>query len=274
MLQPGPVKRPAQAAFSAAELALPASAEPKASTSLKLGELPEPSAASSQPGAQAAESDGADPILQTAAPAGAPAEFKALEAMQPAQSPIDLSALAQQTAARAEPSRTLLAPEQPAAPSPTGTNGQSASAGQPTPLHVVPIEIGLRALAGARQFDIRLDPDELGRVDVSLSISDNGEINARLVVDRVETLHLLQRDARTLERAFEQAGLKPSDSGVDISLRNPADQSGFRQNRQQDEAPRRARTGSDGPAGDDAVGPVDSAPPRRLVRLGGVDLSI
>ena len=32
----------------------------------------------------------------------------------------------------------------------------------------VPIEIGLRALSGAKQFDIRLDPGELGRVDVNL----------------------------------------------------------------------------------------------------------
>ena len=31
----------------------------------------------------------------------------------------------------------------------------------------MPIEIGLKALSGARQFDIRLDPAELGRVDVA-----------------------------------------------------------------------------------------------------------
>lgn len=92
--------------------------------------------------------------------------------------------------------------------------------GRPTPLNAVPLEIGLRALAGAKRFDIRLDPAELGRVDVRLDIDDSGQVKATLRVDRVETMHLLQRDARTLERAFEQAGLKPSDGGIDISLRD------------------------------------------------------
>ena len=54
-----------------------------------------------------------------------------------------------------------------------------------------------------------------------LDIADDGAIQARLVVDRVETLALLQRDARTLESAFEQAGLKPSEGGIDLTLRDP-----------------------------------------------------
>lgn len=162
-----------------------------------------------------------------------------------------------------------------AAQQPSAGMHRGMADGQPTPLHVVPIEIGLRALAGSKRFDIRLDPPELGRVDVNLEISEKGEVSAKLVVDRVETLHLLQRDARTLERAFEQAGLKPSDSGVDITLRDPNDQPGFRQQRQDDEAPRRARI-QPGAAelGDASAIPAQPAPIRRLVRLGGVDLSI
>jgi flagellar hook-length control protein FliK len=134
----------------------------------------------------------------------------------------------------------------------------------------------MRALGGAKRFDIRLDPAELGRVDVNLSISDKGEVSARLVVDRVETLHLLQRDARTLERAFEQAGLKPSDSGVDITLRDNSEQA-FRQQRQQDEAPHRQRnrvSQTDEVDGIGGVAAVATQPSRQIVRLGGVDLSI
>lgn len=209
------------------------------------------------------------------AQASAPAEFKPVEALQQALNPIDLSALGQQGGARPDPLRILTTPEQIAAQAPVATPNHQASEGQPTPLHVLPIEIGLRALAGARQFDIRLDPGELGRVDVNLSISDTGEVSAKMVVDRVETLHLLQRDARTLERAFEQAGLKPSDAGVDITLRDPSDQSGFRQNRQQDEAPQRSRILAHGSeAGDDNPISMQSAPVRRFVRLGGVDVSV
>ena len=109
-------------------------------------------------------------------------------------------------------------------------NGQPHVAeSRPTPINAVPLEIGLRAMAGNKRFDIRLDPAELGRVDVRLDIDDAGIVTAKLTVDRVETLHLLQRDARTLERAFEQAGLRPSDGGVDISLRDQSGQQGSNQ---------------------------------------------
>jgi flagellar hook-length control protein FliK len=64
---------------------------------------------------------------------------------------------------------------------------------------------------------------------VRLDIDKDGGVKAHLSVDKVETLMLLQRDARTLERAFEQAGLKPSDSGVELSLRDQQPQGQGRQ---------------------------------------------
>ena len=215
--------------------------------------------------------------VEAAVTAAAPAavDQKPLDNLQQLLGPLDLSSMAQQALGKPGHDRLV----QPLDPNlvpggATTAQGQAQAGGQPTPIHVVPIEIGLRAMAGAKQFDIRLDPDELGRVDVNLSISDKGEVSARLVVDRVETLHLLQRDARTLERAFEQAGLKPSDGGVDISLRDPSDQSAFRQNRQHDEAPQRPRVPHGAEIADDVSVSTDPAPQRRLVRLGGVDLSI
>ncbi|CAN7580373.1 flagellar hook-length control protein FliK [Bosea sp. LjRoot9] len=213
-----------------------------------------------------------EPAASPAASAAPQAEFKPLELLQTPQNLVDLSALTQPRAGKTGAAADLAAPEQAAAGQATTAHGQPAAATQTTPLHMVPIEIGMKALAGSRSFDIRLDPAELGRVDVKLEVSDKGEVSARLVVDRVETLHMLQRDSRTLERAFEQAGLKPSDAGVEISLRDPADQSGFRQNRQQDDAPRRTPTATE--TGEDIVVPAQPIQTRRLVRLGGVDLSI
>lgn len=90
---------------------------------------------------------------------------------------------------------------------------------RPTPLQMLPIEIGMQAVRGVTNFQIRLDPAELGRVDVHLQIRDNGEVNASLVVDRVETLAMLKRDASTLQYAFEQAGLRQSADGLNFSLR-------------------------------------------------------
>ncbi|MGE1135127.1 flagellar hook-length control protein FliK, partial [Bacillus velezensis] len=85
--------------------------------------------------------------------------------------------------------------------------GAAVPASPPTPIQLAPLTIGMMALDGAREFQIRLDPAELGRVDVKLTIAEDGRVAASLVVDRVETLAMLQRDARTLERAFDQAGL-------------------------------------------------------------------
>jgi flagellar hook-length control protein FliK len=89
------------------------------------------------------------------------------------------------------------------------------------PLAAVPVEVAMKSLAGVNRFEIRLHPEDLGRIDVRLDIEEDGSVQARLVVDRVETLALLQRDAKTLERAFEQAGLKPSEGGIDLTLRDP-----------------------------------------------------
>ena len=99
----------------------------------------------------------------------------------------------------------------------------------PTTMSMLPIEIGLRAMDGLQRFEIRLDPDELGRIDVRLDIAGDGGIKAHLTVDRVETLALLQRDARTLERAFEQAGLNTGNGGLQFSLGSDRPQGGRQQ---------------------------------------------
>ena len=58
---------------------------------------------------------------------------------------------------------------------------------------MVPVTIMTRARAGESKFQMRLDPAELGRVDVSLSISSNGTATTTLTVERMDTLDLLQR---------------------------------------------------------------------------------
>jgi chemotaxis protein MotD len=84
------------------------------------------------------------------------------------------------------------------------------------------VEIASRAQAGRNRFEIRLDPPELGRVDVRLDIDRHGYAASRLVVERMETLELLRRDAAHLERALEQAGVKMADNGLQFALRDQA----------------------------------------------------
>lgn len=105
---------------------------------------------------------------------------------------------------------------------PTPHAGQDAL--RPTPLQMLPIEIGMQAMRGVTKFQIRLDPAELGRVDVKLEIREDGQVKASLVVDRVETLGMLKRDAHTLQQAFEQAGLRQPPDGLQFSLRGESQQ--------------------------------------------------
>ncbi len=107
----------------------------------------------------------------------------------------------------------------------TATAQTTATASSSAPAAAVsiaglPIAIAARAQAGSNQFDIRLDPPELGRIDVRLDVNSNGQVTSHVTVDRPETLTLLQSQQPQLERALEQAGLKTADNGMQFSLRD------------------------------------------------------
>jgi flagellar hook-length control protein FliK len=76
-----------------------------------------------------------------------------------------------------------------------------------------------RALSGLRTFEIRLDPPELGRVEVHLTVGDDGRAEARLTADHPATLALLARDSQHLERALKDAGLQLSNNSLNFSLK-------------------------------------------------------
>jgi flagellar hook-length control protein FliK len=214
-------------------------------------------------GAAKTEDGASGPVRVAAEPkAESPSPQPALARLEP---------LPQGLAQLADPARALLSQEADGKPGVGPQHGGArAPEAPPTSLTALPIEIGFRALAGTKRFDIRLDPPELGRVDVSLSFDKDGEVTAKLMVDRVETLHLLQRDARTLERAFDQAGLRTSDAGVQIALsdRNAGD--GASHQTAQD----RARGPSRRDDAEPAPPPEIEMPAPRRMRLGGVDLNV
>src|SRR5262249_29012283 len=134
-----------------------------------------------------------------------------------------------------------------------------ASASNPVPIDGVAVEIASRAQDGGRRFEIRLDPPELGRIDVRLDVDSGGKVTSRLVVDRVETLDLLRRDANQLERALQNAGLN-TDGGLQFSLR---DQSSFagreQQQQQQQQQQQNAATVSNLIIPDDDLAATDAA---------------
>ena len=75
------------------------------------------------------------------------------------------------------------------------------------PLSGLALEIAASAQSGKSRFEIRLDPAELGRIDVRIDVDRNGQVTSHLTVERPETLSMLRQDAPQLQRALEDAGL-------------------------------------------------------------------
>ncbi len=150
-----------------------------------------------------------------------------------ANAALNAKAAATQDAARPADSsnhqavNSLIAPQaqQPAQSAAPALTQHVQVATQPTPnVPALAVEIAAKSQSGARQFDIRLDPPELGRVEVRLSIDATGKASAHLSADTPQTLDLLQKDAPTLTRALRDAGLDVSQDGLNFSLRHQGSQ--------------------------------------------------
>ena len=165
---------------------------------------------------------------------------------------------------------------QPLSAQPQSSPGSSAAVALP---HLA-VTIASRARGGERQFDIRLDPAELGRIDVKLSIDEKGTATTRISVERMDTLDLLQRDSRALERALTQAGFKTDEGGLQFSLRDRSDDAPRQQNgfADRDESGKRYQVVDDKLASDSSAAPPPAIGAalygRGLMRLGGIDVRV
>lgn len=72
--------------------------------------------------------------------------------------------------------------------------------------------------ADSKDFTIQLDPPELGRVEVKMSIDKNNALKAHLVIEKPETFMMLQRDAQILERSLQGIGMDTGDGGISFEL--------------------------------------------------------
>ena len=100
----------------------------------------------------------------------------------------------------------------------------TAATGDAVPLSGLAMEIAASANSGKTRFEIRLDPAELGRIDVRIDIDRHGQMTSHLTVERPETLSMLRQDANQLQRALDNAGLSTGNSGLQFSLRDQSSQ--------------------------------------------------
>ena len=102
------------------------------------------------------------------------------------------------------------------------TPGARPAPSLPFTAEQVAVQIHKAANAGQDRVNIRLYPAELGRVDVKLEWADDGALRAVISAERSETLDLLQRDSRALDRALQDAGLKTDSGSLSFDLRGNA----------------------------------------------------
>ncbi len=88
------------------------------------------------------------------------------------------------------------------------------------PNTAIALQISKHVARGVSTFEIRLDPAEMGRIDVKLELAQDGRVTAHLAVEKAETLDLLQKDAKALEQALKDAGLDADSDTLNFSLKN------------------------------------------------------
>lgn len=125
----------------------------------------------------------------------------------PAEPPPDALATVMQPAVAESAIPSVRAAETTAA---TTSTPASASHGSPA-AQVTPalMQIG-HAPDGAQRLTVRLDPPELGHVQVKIDRTSDASARVEITVEKPETLNLLLRDQPQLQRALDQAGV-PTD---------------------------------------------------------------
>jgi len=128
--------------------------------------------------------------------------------------------------------------ETPVATAPTGptaaqqaqqsTSTQAAHANRfttanPALTDQVSVQISKAINAGNDKISIQLKPAEMGRVDVQMEVGQDGRVIAVVSADNKGTLDLLQKDAKELQQALQQAGLQVDNDSLSFNLREQGD---------------------------------------------------
>ena len=136
----------------------------------------------------------------------------------PSQAPVNSPDSGLQAAGTLQPQQSA------AAPTPAPQLTVTAATHAAVPLSGLAMEIAASAKSGKSRFEIRLDPADLGRIDVRIDVDRNGQVTSHLTVERPETLSMLRQDANQLQRALDNAGLSTGNSGLQFSLRDQSSQ--------------------------------------------------
>lgn len=154
---------------------------------------------------------------------------------------------------------------------------RAQQAEEPDPVEQIRVRIQQDATKG-ETIKIALRPDNLGKVEVKLDIRE-GKVNAQVVAETSEALEMMKTDARGLEKALNDAGLKADPGSVTFSLKDNGTQQQMAQ-QDQGQGSRQGGTPYDRVSHsleDDlapAVGTIDALRSMQAAARGGVDVKI
>lgn len=197
------------------------------------------------------------PTAEDAEPGAAPAPAPAREA-----APVLATALAQPTA-----------PAEHAAKIPIATiTAQPGRIGQELGVAIAHhVASGSAATGGGETITLRLNPVDMGRIEVKLSFDDSGTLRAIVSADTPAALDMLRRDSADLGRALSDAGVRADtqtlrfDTRAGDGQRGQANDNGPAWQRPQD-----GRSGPTTDAGPDVAEDITAYRPLRT--RGGVDM--
>jgi hypothetical protein len=90
--------------------------------------------------------------------------------------------------------------------------------GLPAPVEQVLLFLNRNAKSGNDQMTLQLHPAELGTINIKLDIASNGNVSGTVTANNADTLAMLQKDSRSLERALQEAGLRADPGSLQFNL--------------------------------------------------------
>ena len=88
-----------------------------------------------------------------------------------------------------------------------------------SPAEQVQVALTTATRDGIDHMTLQLEPADLGRVEVRMEIGNDGRTQLSFLADKPDTLDALARDARSLERALHEAGVKADAGSMQFNLR-------------------------------------------------------
>ena len=159
----------------------------------------------------------------------------------------------------------------------TSATAKTAAPERPLPTNAqdvieqIKVNITRAAKAGIDRVTIQLKPEDLGRIEVKLEMSHDGRVRATIAAENPATLELLKADARGLEGALKDAGLRASADDLEFNLRGNDSEKANGDGSQNADRQRGQNSGQADVANDDGDEPTAFDYARAARARGGVD---